>query len=171
MGNSAGANLAAATCLLAAQKGDLRLKNQILIYPLLDLYTAPEEKAPELVGDYAMDELFHKLYVDREAAKDPLVSPIYADTDALAKVPEAMIVVCEYDNLRGEGEAYAGKLTEAGVTTYLHLAKDMAHIFFENAFMMPRSDEATEEWELAERELIQKRTGEVMEFIASHYER
>ena len=118
-----------------------------------------------------MDELFHKLYVDREAAKDPLVSPIYADTDALAKVPEAMIVVCEYDNLRGEGEAYAGKLTEAGVTTYLHLAKDMAHIFFENAFMMPRSDEATEEWELAERELIQKRTGEVMEFIASHYER
>ncbi len=44
-------------------------------------------------------------------------SPLRASLDQLAGLPEAVEIVDENDVLRDEGEAYARKLTEAGVRT------------------------------------------------------
>jgi acetyl esterase len=47
--------------------------------------------------------------------KDPTVSPLQASLEQLKALPLALILNGENDVLRDEGEAYALKLSEAGV--------------------------------------------------------
>jgi acetyl esterase len=59
---------------------------------------------------------FWNLYApDVTARLEPLASPLRASTSQLSNVPPSLIVTCEYDVLRDEGEAYARKLGDAGV--------------------------------------------------------
>jgi acetyl esterase len=129
-GNSAGATLAAAVCILAKERGTISFQKQLLNYPFVDLASTQQEKQtpPEEVIE---SEVFNDLYIDRKDAKIPTVSPVFAKTEQLAGLPEAYIVVCEHDSLRAEGEKYEQMLAEAGVKTHHKLAKDMCHAFFE----------------------------------------
>ena len=54
---------------------------------------------------------------DRAKRSEITASPLRASLDELAGLPEAFVIVDENDVLRDEGEAYARKLTEAGVRT------------------------------------------------------
>lgn len=133
-GYSAGGNLAAAVCLLDAQRGNqLGIRRQYLSYPYLDLVTSPAAKG-HIVSERPVYEIFRDLYCDEHDATDPLISPVYASEELLAQVPPAIIALAERDPLMAEGARYACRLRAAGVPVKLMMAPDMAHGYSELAF-------------------------------------
>lgn len=127
-GDSAGANLAAAAALLARDRGGPRIAHQLLIYPPVDvdLGTASYEAFAE--GYYLTREQMRfcwQSYLGEHLASPPIyAAPLRAD---LSDLPPATVMVSEYDPLRSEGEAYAGKLQDSGVPTSLILLQGMVH--------------------------------------------
>ena len=118
-GHSAGACLAAALCMLAKQRGDLPLLCQVLDHPALDMgctlpqqarYRDEKELKQELLdfgaSCYATSEQY---------ASDPLCTPCIAEIAQLEGLPPAVVLTCERDSLRTEGEVYADMLARAGV--------------------------------------------------------
>jgi acetyl esterase len=68
----------------------------------------------------------YRFYLPDEARRaDPYASPLLAPS--LAGLPRAFVLTCEYDPLRDEGEAYARRLSEAGVAARLVRARGHVH--------------------------------------------
>ena len=136
-GFSADANLAATVCILDAQRGGkLKLRRQILNYPYLDLAVTPKDKGhPEI--ERLIYNLFAEYYCGEQDPYDPLISPVYAPEEALAGLPEAIVLLAEEDVLLAEGVRYACKLRAAGVPVKSRIAKEMPHGYMEIAFQEP----------------------------------
>jgi acetyl esterase len=119
-GDSVGGNMATLVCLLAKQRGGPRIDYQLLFYPVTDAgLNTPSYKqfadGPWLTK--AAMEWFWNAYAPEGANRaDPLMSPLMASAEELKGLPPALVITDENDVLRDEGEAYAKKLLEAGVT-------------------------------------------------------
>ncbi|MDR3263742.1 MAG: alpha/beta hydrolase [Clostridiales bacterium] len=132
-GHSAGANLAAVTCLRAKEKGDLSFKLQLLDYPPLDLYTDPFDKpTPKKAIPPKMAEAFNACYVEREDASSPYASPVFASSEQLSQMPPALLIVAGRDSLHDEGVRYGGMLKDAGASVELHDFPNAKHGFTMN---------------------------------------
>jgi acetyl esterase len=132
-GDSAGGNLAAVTALLARDRGGPPLRSQLLIYPCTDAlmsYPSMVENAEGYFLTRAAMQWFYSHYLGaaQDAAKDPSVSPLYADD--LAGLPPALIITAQFDPLRDEGEAYGRRLQEAGVPVTVSRYDGQIHGFF-----------------------------------------
>ena len=136
MGHSAGGNLAAAYCLLAAKKGLVMPAAQILNYPYLDLQMSCLERPnlPEAIHPYLM-EVFRRAYDGGQGRTgESLMSPVCAKPRELAGLPPAHLLTCGRDSLCPEGQRYGEKLKEAGVAVEeLHLPQ-ARHGFIEHCF-------------------------------------
>jgi acetyl esterase len=64
---------------------------------------------------------------DPALRSDPRISPLYAHD--LSGLPAAIVITCEHDPLRDQGEAYAARLREAGVPLIARLEQGMVHNF------------------------------------------
>jgi acetyl esterase len=129
-GDSAGGTLAAATAVHAARHG-LPLAFQLLVYPGTDMTTKTESRRLFGRGFYLTDEFMDlakaRYLPDPARWSEPEASPL------LGEVPEglapAYVVTAGFDPLRDEGEAYARKLADAGVTVELRRFPDQIHGF------------------------------------------
>ncbi|MFG2463504.1 alpha/beta hydrolase [Streptomyces sp. NPDC048523] len=130
-GHSAGANLTAAVCLLARDRGTFTPRLQILDSALLDQVADPATKrsliAKPLLGPRLM-RIFTAAYVPDPADRaHPHASPALADD--LTGLPPALVITAENDRLRDEGDAYAKALEAAGVPVTHRVFEGVDHYF------------------------------------------
>ncbi len=118
-GDSAGGNLAAALAITVSREGGVSFVQQSLYYPVTDAGQATDSyrefaDGPHLTAD-SMAWFWDAYLPDRERRLEVTASPLQAGPGELSGLPETFVLVSEYDVLRDEGEAYARRLTAAGV--------------------------------------------------------
>lgn len=153
-GDSAGGNLAALVGL--ETRGDPVVpKLTLLIYPSVDATRSMPSHDELATGFFLTREsirwyLAH--YLGDHPRNDPRVSPFH--TSDLRGAPAALVSVAGFDPLRDEGEAYARRLMEAGVSAEVLAAPTMPHGFTLMTGLSPQA--------LADTEKLARRTGELL---------
>lgn len=136
IGDSAGANLAAAVSLMARDRGEFLPCSQILIYPATAADHSEDSPFPsvrENGTDYLLTSRriceYMELYRGGpEDCRNPYFAPLAAED--FSNQPRTLILTAEYDPLRDEGEAYGEALKRAGVPVEMHRIPDALHGFF-----------------------------------------
>jgi acetyl esterase/lipase len=130
-GDSAGGNLAAAVSLLARDAGGPSPAMQALIYPVTDAvggHLSRDTFADGFLLTRAEMEWFEDHYLPPGADRaDPRVSVLRAAN--LAGLPPAYVTTAGFDPLRDEGEDYAARMREAGVTVAMRRHPGLIHGF------------------------------------------
>lgn len=131
-GNSSGSHLAALVVNESRQNTNLNISAQLLITPSVDMSLTLRTKTPYLAFQEedrlltTVDQAFYTKISMPEGAdpQDPALSPYYNNLEG---VPPTIIIVGEYDGIRGDAEAYAEKLKEAGVPLIMHRIPEQVH--------------------------------------------
>jgi acetyl esterase/lipase len=142
-GDSAGGNLAAATALMARDRGGPALAFQLLVYPVLDHRQDTPSCRENAEGFFlTADHMrwYWEQYLGDGDGSHPYASPVLADD--LTGLPPAHIVTAACDPLRDEGEEYGRLLAEAGVPTEVRRYDGMFHGFFSMRDLLPAAADA-----------------------------
>lgn len=131
-GDSAGATTATLACIRVRDQAPEALPHaQLLLYPNTDLAgsgASMRDKGHGFALDAGDIEWFNAQWVpDPAMRRDPRVSPLFEPT--LAGLPRAVVITCEHDPLRDQGEAYAERLRQAGVPITARREPGMLHNF------------------------------------------
>jgi len=130
-GDSAGGNLAAATCLARRDLGQKMPAGQVLIYPAfggdkttgsyISRHDAPGLTTPDMVK-------YEQLYLGADVEKNR-TSKFYAPLQEtnFDGLPPAFLVACEWDPLRDDSFDYADRLRTAGVAAEVRHEPELIH--------------------------------------------
>lgn len=156
-GDSAGGNLAALVCHRVRDDFGPEIDFQLLVYPVTDLTRS--HASYERNGDgYFLTAATMEWFIDCHLRgtsidpKDPSVSPLYAAS--CEGLPPALVITAEFDPLCDEGEAYADRLTEAGVPVEAVRYDGQIHGFFAMATMLEDGRAAVERAAAALKEVL-----------------
>jgi acetyl esterase len=126
-GDSAGGNLAAATCLKLRDAGEAMPAGQVLIYPGLggDIRKGSYITRSNAPGLSTTDVLYYRDVYRGGGSKyaEPLRETDYRG------LPPAFLVAAGLDPLHDDCEAYAGKLRAAGVAAMVRDEPQLVHAF------------------------------------------
>ncbi len=118
-GDSSGGNLTAALILSAIERKLPLPACQVMLYPVTDHdSTTPsykEFRTNSNLSQFTMNWFWDQYLPELSLSADPRVSPLGAQDEVLAQFPPTLIVTCEYDVLRDQGEKFAARLVQAGV--------------------------------------------------------
>ncbi|KJY20777.1 MULTISPECIES: alpha/beta hydrolase [Streptomyces] len=132
-GDSVGGNMSAALTLMAKERGDVRLVQQVLFYPVTDASFDSASYLQFAEGYFlrrdAMRWFWDQYTTDPLRRTEITASPLRAGTEQLTGLPPALVITAEADVLRDEGEAYAAKLRAAGVPVTALRALGTIHDF------------------------------------------
>jgi acetyl esterase len=131
-GDSAGGTTATLACLMVRERApDLMPSLQVLIYANTDLTASGASMLSKARGfglEAADIDWFNTQWVpNRELWSDPRVSPLMSPD--VTGLPVTVVITCEHDPLRDQGELYARRLIDAGVPTTLRREAGMVHNF------------------------------------------
>ena len=161
IGDSAGANFAAAVCLEAKRRGLPQPALQGLLAPVTDMLAWIGDRdgwtgsGREFAEGYFLASADISAYADlyigdgtpgsasTELAQDPRVSPLFAED--LSGLAPAFIALGGFDPLRDEGEAYAARLSDAGVPVTVKMHRGMVHPFINSPGLWRTSRRAIDE--------------------------
>lgn len=131
VGNSVGGNMAAVVALMAKDKKGPEIKLQVLLWPVTDADFTRLSYQTFGEGRFLTTSLMKWMWdnytTDFNQRKEKYATPINASLDELKGLPPTLVQTAENDILRDEGEAYARKMSEAGVSVTLTRYQGMIH--------------------------------------------
>ena len=138
-GNSAGANLALASCVAMRDRGQPLPRAAVLLY---GVYSADEDTPSYRAyggGEYVISRpllgwAWDQYVPDRGRRADPLAAPLSAD---LAGMPPTFVSAAEFDPLRNDSERLVGKLALSCVDVDYRLMRGMCHACTMMGRMLP----------------------------------
>jgi len=142
-GDSAGANLAAATCLLAREEEVTPPAMQLLIYPVTTTEDMPSRRTFRegfLLTKNDMDWFEDRYLPPGVDRSDPRVAVLAAED--LGNLPPAYLATAGFDPLRDEGEAYALRMRDAGVRVTLRRHPGLVHTYANLTAICPSAHHA-----------------------------
>lgn len=137
MGDSAGANLAAAIAHKARNTRKFKISKMILLYPTLQndySLKTPYKSVIQNGYDFMLTRKILKeytmMYVSTEDdLYDPYCAPLL--DKHFKRLPESLIITCNLDPLRDEGREYARRLMVAK-NKVTHIEYDVMHAYMSN---------------------------------------
>jgi len=119
-GNSVGGNMTAALALMNKDRSGPKISYQVLMVPATDASVDTRSYREYGTGRF-LSRAFMKygwdLYApDAKTRDNPYVSPLRASPEELKGLPSALVITAENCPLRDEGEEYARKMKNAGVS-------------------------------------------------------
>jgi acetyl esterase len=133
-GDSSGGNFAAVVSMLARDRGGPPIVFQFLIYPVTD-QDFDNASYRENGAGYFTTATHMRWYCEQYGG----------DGDDPSGLPPARVITAEFDPLRDEGEAYARRLSDAGVEASVRRFDGMFHGFFTFSLIFPPGQTANEE--------------------------
>ena len=131
-GDSAGGNFAAVVAQMSRDSGDFPVALQILVYPVTDVsrdYPSYQRNASGyMLTAAALHWLIDQYVPVASDRQDVRASPMLNAN--LTGLPRALIIAAEFDPLVDDNEAYAQRLTAAGVPVRYEFFAGMIHPFF-----------------------------------------
>lgn len=137
IGDSAGGNLSAAVSLMARDRGEFQVSQQILLYPATyndhsptSRFDSVRENGSNFLLTAKRVEEYMTLYAGEnpENLQNPYFAPLLARD--LTHQPRTLVISAEFDPLRDEGEAYAYALRRAGNVAMFYRMPDALHGYF-----------------------------------------
>lgn len=146
-GDSAGGNMTAVTAQRLRKMNTTQPIFQLLLYPALDLGCS-KWSYEEFAEGYFLTSERVRCYVSQylnspDEVNNPLASPLRQPD--LSGLPKTHIATAEFDPLRAEGEEYAQRLKEAGISVTYHCYEGMIHAFAHMNDTVPAVEAALQE--------------------------
>jgi acetyl esterase len=141
-GDSAGGNLAAAVALTLRDESAIKLRAQVLTYPIVDLTWRYDERFSQGVAltNGGMRAFIDDYVPQVEQRRDVRCSPLFAAS--LKDLPPALLILAGFDPLYDEGEAYAARLQKDGVAVTVTRYPGQMHGFASRAKLLPKAYDA-----------------------------
>jgi acetyl esterase/lipase len=143
-GESAGGNLAANVALMAKEMKTKNPVHQLLVYPVagndMDTPSYKENANAKPLGKADMEWFVKNTVTSMDDARDPRIN-LNGRSD-LAGVAPATVILAQIDPLRSDGETYAAKLKDAGVSVDIKTFDGVTHEFFGMAKVVPQAKQA-----------------------------
>jgi acetyl esterase/lipase len=143
-GDSAGGNLSAVVAVDTRHDG-VKPCFQLLVYPGTDM-TMSSASLHELGEGFFLErdtiEWFRDTYLAGADLRDPRASPLFQDD--FDGVPPGLVITVGFDPLVDEGQAYAKKLSAAGVDMTHHHHHELFHGFLNTTTVIGAADAAFE---------------------------